>query len=110
MKKSKFVEPIGASPRKASLISRDQEVQPLIVPRTLTEKLLGGVGNSYVRRLEKMGVLTPIRINPRSPVAMVFHSYAEVLALAQGKPVPPNEEGDDERPLQTRSPTKPCAE
>jgi hypothetical protein len=53
-----------------------------------------------------MGVLTPIRINPRSPVAMVFHSYAEVLALVQDKTVPPDEEGGDERPLQTRSPTK----
>jgi hypothetical protein len=65
--------------------SREKPIsRPLVVPRTTTAALLGGVDVSTIRRLEKAGLLTPIRLNKRSATGQVFYSYAEVVALAEG--------------------------
>jgi hypothetical protein len=59
----------------------------LLYSREATRQLLGGVSIAFIKRLERGGELTPIRLNRRSPVSQVFYRRAQVLALAQVEPV-----------------------
>jgi hypothetical protein len=59
-------------------------LRQLLVNRRDAARMLGNVTTSTIRRLEKEGLLHPVRINTRSPVAMVFFKYEEVVALAHG--------------------------
>jgi hypothetical protein len=75
--------------RQSSPARQQSAVQPLVVSRKTAAALLGDVDVSTLRRFEAAGLLKPIRLNKRSPVAQVFYAYDEVVALAQG--------GDDAR-------------
>ncbi len=64
--------------------SQKTVVEPLLITRVTARKMLDGMSLCQIIRLEKMGVLTPIRLNPNSPVAMIYYRYTEVVALANG--------------------------
>jgi len=65
---------------RAELVEADE--RPLLYSRDQTGRLLN-VSVATVRRLERQGLLTPIRLNKRSSTAKVFHRCNEVFALAQ---------------------------
>jgi hypothetical protein len=57
--------------------------QPLLVTRTATRRMLNA---SYpaIYALQQAGLLTPVRLNPRSAVGKVHYRYEQVLALVNG--------------------------
>ena len=57
--------------------------QPLLYSRQATRQLLGGISIASIKRLERNGELTPVRLNRRSATSQVFYKRQEVLALAQ---------------------------
>ncbi|MEY9135811.1 DNA-binding XRE family transcriptional regulator [Bradyrhizobium diazoefficiens] len=56
--------------------------RPWLISRAKAAKLLG-VSVATIIRLEKEGVLSPVRLSKRSPVSMVLYRYEEVQKLAQ---------------------------
>jgi hypothetical protein len=67
------------------VVTQRTQLRPLLVKRRDAARMLGNVTTTTIRRLEKDGLLHPVRINPRSPVAMVFFKYDEIVALAHGQ-------------------------
>jgi hypothetical protein len=65
-------------------ITPPSSVKPLLVSRKNASVMLGGVDASTLRRLEEMGALKPLRLNPRSPVGAVYYAYDNVVAVAKG--------------------------
>jgi hypothetical protein len=64
---------------------RQQEpLSPLLYPRSQAARLLN-VSIATLQRLEKSGRLTPIKLNPRSPMASTYYNAAEIAALASGE-------------------------
>jgi hypothetical protein len=56
------------------IISTDQHlISDFLYPREQARHILGGVSIATLKRLEKVGVLKPIRLNKRSPAAQVFY-------------------------------------
>jgi DNA-binding transcriptional MerR regulator len=45
-----------------------------LYPRDEASSFLGGVSVPTLRRMEKQGILKPIRLNKRSPTAQVYYS------------------------------------
>jgi hypothetical protein len=48
-------------------------VSDYLYPREHARQILGGISIATLARLEKAGVLKPIRLNKRSPTAQVFY-------------------------------------
>jgi hypothetical protein len=86
MAKTKSKNNVDEIPRRSSR-SRDVDVKPVLVPRSVTQKLLGGVAVSYVIKLERLGLLDAIRLNPESSAAQVFHRYQQVQDLVNTPPI-----------------------
>lgn len=63
-------------------MAQQKSPEQLFYTRRDSTKALGYSSTSSVKRLEKKGLLTPIRLS-RSPTGMVFHSVAQVIALAK---------------------------
>jgi hypothetical protein len=61
--------------------------EALLYSREASRQLLGGISIASIKRLERNGELTPVRLNKRSPTAQVFYRRAQVLALAQVEPI-----------------------
>jgi hypothetical protein len=59
-------------------------VKPLLVDRKTAAVMLGNVSVANLRRLEKLGILKAIRLNPKSKTGKVFYSVDNVLAVAKG--------------------------
>jgi hypothetical protein len=59
-------------------------VNQLLISRIDAARMLGNISVTTVMRLEKEGVLKPVRLNPRKPTAQVFYRYESIAALAQG--------------------------
>lgn len=57
-------------------------VSPLLVSRRDAALMLGGISIASIKRLERSGELTAIRLNRRSPTSQVFYRRAQILALA----------------------------
>ncbi|MGY3547120.1 MerR family transcriptional regulator [Bradyrhizobium sp. USDA 4469] len=62
--------------------SRSVSQRPLLISRAKAAKLLG-VSVATIIRLEKEGVLSPVRLSKQSRVSMVLYRYEDVLRLAQ---------------------------
>lgn len=81
--------------------------RPLLVSRRDAAVMLGKVDIALIRRLEKMGILHPMRLNPRSTSAMVFFDYNEIVAVARGYMQNPQDTTDNtevkEQPRRRRS-------
>jgi hypothetical protein len=58
-------------------------VTPALYPRAFSARRLN-ISIATILRLEQQGVLTPIRLNPNSPVAAVYHRSEQVERLAGG--------------------------
>jgi len=59
--------------------STDQHlVSDYLYPREQARQILGGVSIATLLRLEKAGLLKPIRLNKRSPTAQVFYKGANL--------------------------------
>jgi hypothetical protein len=56
---------------------------PLLVTRSSTKQLLCA-STPGIYELEKAGLLTPVRLNPKSAVGKVHYRYEQVLAIANG--------------------------
>jgi hypothetical protein len=65
-------------------IAADALVRPLLVSRRDAAVMLGKLDVSSIKRLERMGVLHPMRLNPRSPAGQIFFQYDEVVMVARG--------------------------
>jgi len=65
-------------------IAADALVRPLLVSRRDAAVMLGRVEVGLIKRLEKQGVLHPMRLNPRSPSGQIFFNYDEIVAVARG--------------------------
>jgi hypothetical protein len=59
-------------------------VEQLLISRKHTRRMLGDVSTATLQRLERDGILRPIRLNRRSPVSQVFYTPANVAAAAKG--------------------------
>jgi hypothetical protein len=62
---------------------KSEPVKQLLFSRKQAAEVLGRVDVSYIRRLEKTGVLRPVRLI-RSPSAMVFFTAENIAAVAAG--------------------------
>ena len=58
-------------------------VRRLLYSREQTAEVLGGISISSIIRLEREGVLTPIKLHKDRPCSQVFHRVEEVEALAR---------------------------
>jgi hypothetical protein len=58
-------------------------VEPLLVNRKATAVMLGNVNVATIRRLEKKGILKPIRLDPKSKTGQVFYPLDTVRAIAK---------------------------
>ena len=56
---------------------------PLLVSRRDAADALGGVSVATLIRLEKQGVLKPVRLNKNSSTAQVFYRGEDINALAK---------------------------
>jgi hypothetical protein len=70
----------------------DVTPRPLLVKRTEAGPLLGGISSSQLIRLEKAGLLKPVKLS-KSPVGAVFYSYDNVLDVARGQQASLDEAG-----------------
>jgi hypothetical protein len=65
--------------------STDQHLaSDFLYPREQARQILGGVSIATLKRLEKAGVLKPIRLNKRSPTAQVFYTGVNLRELTRG--------------------------
>jgi hypothetical protein len=55
-----------------------------LYPREQARQILGGVSIATLKRLEKVGVLKPVRLNKRSPTAQVFYTGVNLRELTRG--------------------------
>jgi hypothetical protein len=76
-------------------MAADALVRPLLISRRDAAVMLGRVDVCLIKRLEKMGVLHPMRLNPRSTSAQVFFDISEVIAVARGYMQNPQATTDD---------------
>lgn len=53
--------------------------------RSQARLILGGVCDPTLRRLEKTGALTPIRLNKHSPTAQAYYRGADIRRLVDGE-------------------------
>jgi hypothetical protein len=58
--------------------------QPALFNRRRTARILGDVHVSTIIRLERRGLLHPIRLNKHAQTGQVFYRVEEVMALLQG--------------------------
>ena len=63
---------------------RAPSIRPLLVSRKDACLMLGNVDVTTLRRLERLGVLHPKRLNPHSATAQVFYTYENIKAAAEG--------------------------
>jgi hypothetical protein len=104
--KTNSKNPQSAITRRDNLRERLASVQPLLVPRAVTKKMLS-VSTLQIIRFEKLGMLDAIRLNPHSAVGQVHHRYEQVVALvnnasARSKDLTEVEE-EEERPRRRKS-------
>ena len=59
-------------------------VTPLIYPRSVAARMLS-VSTATLIRLEKKGVLRPIKLDASSPAAPTFYSHQNLIAVANGQ-------------------------
>jgi hypothetical protein len=65
--------------------STDQQlVNDYLYPREQARLILGGISIATLARLEKAGVLKPVRLNKRSPTAQVFYTGVNLRELTCG--------------------------
>jgi hypothetical protein len=55
-----------------------------LYPRAISAKRLN-ISIATVLRLERAGVLTPIRLNPAAPSSQVYHRSEQVERIAAGE-------------------------
>ena len=72
--------PTPSSRERRTSASAPRSVRPLLVSRKDAGYLLGGVDVSTIRRMEKAGLLTPVRLNPRSATGSVYFRYDDIVA------------------------------
>lgn len=60
----------------------------VLVSRQDSKRLLGNVSTATLARLEKLGILKPIRLNSLAPRGQVFYARDNILSAAQGKRLP----------------------
>jgi hypothetical protein len=77
---------MSARPRIQPVPRAANPTPPLLITRKRARYLLA-ISLATALRLEKLGVLDPIKLNPTSDNSMTHYRYAQVLALAK--------EGDD---------------
>lgn len=59
-------------------------INDYLYPREQARQVLGGISIATLARLEKAGVLKPIRLNKRSANAQVFYSGNNLRELTRG--------------------------
>jgi len=61
-----------------------QPIDPaaLLLPRRMACRVLGGKSVATIKKLEKRGLLTPVRFDAANRACQVFYRRREVLALA----------------------------
>jgi hypothetical protein len=66
------------------------EIDPLaiLLPRSVTARILGGKSVAFIKRLEASGQLRCVRLNRAGKNSQCFNLRSQVMALAEG--------GDDE--------------
>jgi hypothetical protein len=65
--------------------STDQHlVDEYLYPREQARQILGGISIATLLRLERAGVLKAIRLNKRSPTAMVFYQGTNLREAMRG--------------------------
>jgi hypothetical protein len=57
---------------------------PLLVSRSAARKMLGGPSIQHMLKLEELGALTVVRLNPRSSLGRVYYRREQIEALANG--------------------------
>jgi hypothetical protein len=57
----------------------------LLYSRAQAARLLGNVCVMTVVRLEKRGLLTPVRLDRRSKSGQVFYRHSDLIALVNGR-------------------------
>ena len=73
-------------PSKSKPDIRGLDPAALLIPRSMTARILGGKSVAYVKKLERQGLLDVVRPSAKSHTnksAQAFHRRAQVLALAQ---------------------------
>ena len=73
-------------PSKHKADIRGLDPAALLIPRSMTARILGGKSIAFVKNLERQGLLDPVRPTAKSKAnksAQVFHRRAQVMALAQ---------------------------
>jgi hypothetical protein len=80
--KKRASAPVPALPKRALVPAEDLPPR-LLYSRKQVAHALGGVDVSYVRRLERAGVLKGIRLDKRKATAMVFFRAQDVIALIE---------------------------
>jgi hypothetical protein len=70
-------------PRIRDGAANTQLAPPLLVDRAETRRLLGGVSASIVIRLEKLGLLEPVKPGGTEN-CKTFYRYGNVVAAAEG--------------------------
>ena len=65
--------------------SSGEDVAPILIARKNACILLGGCHPSKCARLEKQGLLLPVRLNPRSEGSNVLYRTDNVMALVEGR-------------------------
>ena len=72
-------------PSKSKADIRGLDPAALLIPRSMTARILGGKSIAFVKKLERQGLLKVVRPTAKSKTnkdAQVFHPRAQVLALA----------------------------